>query len=93
MTRAYSRSARKTKVTQRFDQTSMALVYATGGSELLIDDVVVDMANRVVTVSATRAGAWKTTITTSSSWTTFANRDKDVFTIKSKLSFLLQLYL
>ena len=57
MTSAYSSKARKTKVTQRFDQTSMAFVYATGGSELLIDDVVVDIARSVVTVRATRAGA------------------------------------
>ena len=39
------------------DQTSIALVYATGGSELLMLEVVVDMAKRVVIVSATLAGA------------------------------------
>ena len=37
----------------------MALVYATGGKELLMEEVVVDMAKSVVTVSATRAGAYK----------------------------------
>ena len=39
------------------DQTSIALVYATGGRELLMLEVVVDMAKRVVIVSATLAGA------------------------------------
>ena len=38
-------------------QTSIALVYATGGSELLMLEVVVDMASKVVMVRATRAGA------------------------------------
>ena len=33
------------------------MVYATGGRELLMLEVVVDMASRVVMVSATRAGA------------------------------------
>ena len=33
-------------------------MYATGGNELFIDDVVVDIAKRVVTVSATLAGAY-----------------------------------
>ena len=37
-------------------QTSMALVYATGGSELLIEAVCVDMVRSVVTPSETRAG-------------------------------------
>ena len=37
----------------------MAFVYATGGNELFIEDVVVDIAKRVVTVRATLAGAWK----------------------------------
>ena len=36
----------------------MALVYATGGRESLIEDVVVDIASSVVTVKATRAGAY-----------------------------------
>ena len=58
MTRAYSSSVRKTKETQRLDQTSMALVYATGGRELLIDADVVAIASSVVTVSVTRAGAY-----------------------------------
>ena len=40
------------------DQTSMALVYATGGRELLIDADVVAIASSVVTVSVTRAGAY-----------------------------------
>jgi hypothetical protein len=39
------------------DQTSIAFVYATGGNELFIEDVVVDIAKRVVTVKATLAGA------------------------------------
>jgi len=34
----------------------MALVYATGGSELLMDAVCVDMVSSVVTPSDTRAG-------------------------------------
>ena len=34
----------------------MALVYATGGSELLIEAVCVDMVRSVVTPSETRAG-------------------------------------
>ena len=37
----------------------MAFVYATGGNELFIEDVVVDIAKRVVTVRATLAGAQK----------------------------------
>ena len=37
----------------------MALVYATGGKELLIEACVVDMASRVVTPRDTRAGTWK----------------------------------
>ena len=36
----------------------MALVYATGGSELLIEAWVVDMASKVVTPRATLAGTW-----------------------------------
>jgi len=36
----------------------MAFVYATGGSELLIDAWVVDIARRVVTPSDTLAGTW-----------------------------------
>ena len=40
-----------------FDQTSIALVYATGGRELLMLEVVVDMAKRVVMVRDTLAGA------------------------------------
>ena len=39
------------------DQTSIAFVYATGGKELFIEDVVVDIARSVVTVRATLAGA------------------------------------
>ena len=40
-------------------QTSMALVYATGGKAELIEAVWVDMVSKVVTPSATRAGtAW-----------------------------------
>ena len=39
------------------DQTSIALVYATGGRELLMLEVVVDMAKRVVMVKDTLAGA------------------------------------
>ena len=37
----------------------MAFVYATGGSELLIDACVVDMASSVVTPKDTRAGTCK----------------------------------
>ena len=37
-------------------QTSIAFVYATGGSELLIDAVCVDMVRRVVTPNDTLAG-------------------------------------
>ena len=57
MTRAYSNRARNTKDTQMLFQTSMALVYATGGRELLMLEVVVDMASKVVMVSITLAGA------------------------------------
>jgi len=57
LTNAYSSKARKTKVTQRLDHTSMAFVYATGGKDSLMEDVVVDMANKVVIVNVTLAGA------------------------------------
>ena len=57
LTKAYSSRAKNTKVTQRLDQTSIAFVYATGGKELFIEDVVVDIARSVVTVRATLAGA------------------------------------
>ena len=56
MTRAYSRRALKTKKTQTPDQTSMALVYATGGREFCMLAWVVDIASRVVTPRATLAG-------------------------------------
>ena len=56
MTRAYSRRALKTKKTQTPDQTSTALVQATGGKLLWIEPMVVDMASRVVTPKATLAG-------------------------------------
>ena len=48
--------AEKTKPTQTPCQTSMALVYATGGKAELIEAVCVDMVNKVVTPRATRAG-------------------------------------
>ena len=58
MTSAYSSRAPKTNITQTPLQTSIALVYATGGNLLFIPACVVDIASRVVTPSDTRAGTY-----------------------------------
>ena len=49
MTKANSSKAENTKMTQAPLQTSIALVYATGGKDRLTPAVWVDIVNRVVT--------------------------------------------